>query len=54
LIAAYRNVGARWADLDPLKRAERDNIPELDPAFLGLQMLTRDCVLLLLCRHWKL
>jgi 2-oxoglutarate dehydrogenase E1 component len=23
LIAAYRNVGARWADLDPLKRIER-------------------------------
>ncbi|HYW57908.1 MAG TPA: 2-oxoglutarate dehydrogenase E1 component [Polaromonas sp.] len=35
LIAAYRNVGARWADLDPLKRTERDNIPELDPAFYG-------------------
>ena len=35
LIAAYRNVGARWADLDPLKRAERDNIPELDPFFYG-------------------
>jgi 2-oxoglutarate dehydrogenase E1 component len=36
LIAAYRNVGARWADLDPLKRAERDNIPELDTSFYGL------------------
>jgi 2-oxoglutarate dehydrogenase E1 component len=35
LIAAYRNVGARWADLDPLKRTERDDIPELDPAFYG-------------------
>src|SRR3990167_2598286 len=35
LIAAYRNVGIRWADLDPLKRAERDNIPELDPSFYG-------------------
>jgi len=35
LIAAYRNVGQRWADLDPLKRAERDHIPELDPAFYG-------------------
>jgi len=35
LIAAYRNVGQRWADLDPLKRAERPNIPELDPAFYG-------------------
>ncbi|MDP3521714.1 MAG: 2-oxoglutarate dehydrogenase E1 component, partial [Hydrogenophaga sp.] len=35
LIAAYRNVGQRWADLDPLKRAERPHIPELDPAFYG-------------------
>ncbi len=35
LISAYRNVGARWADLDPLKRTERDKIPELDPAFYG-------------------
>ena len=29
LIAAYRNVGSRWADLDTLKRKERDHIPEL-------------------------
>jgi 2-oxoglutarate dehydrogenase E1 component len=36
LIAAYRNVGARWADLDPLKRTDREHIPELDPAFYGL------------------
>ncbi len=35
LIAAYRNVGASWADLDPLKRTERPNIPELEPAFYG-------------------
>ncbi len=35
LISAYRNVGARWADLDPLKRTERDKIPELDPSFYG-------------------
>ena len=35
LIAAYRNVGVRWADLDPLKRAEREKIPELDPLFYG-------------------
>ena len=35
LIAAYRNVGQRWADLDPLKRTERPNIPELEPAFYG-------------------
>ena len=36
LIAAYRSLGARWADLDPLKQTERDDIPELDPAFYGL------------------
>ncbi|MBT9506969.1 2-oxoglutarate dehydrogenase E1 component [Rhodoferax sp.] len=35
LIAAYRNVGARWADLDPLKRTERAKIPELEPSFYG-------------------
>ncbi|MDR0275969.1 MAG: 2-oxoglutarate dehydrogenase E1 component [Burkholderiaceae bacterium] len=35
IIAAYRNVGGRWADLDPLKRAERPDIPELEPAFYG-------------------
>ncbi|MBU3670193.1 MAG: 2-oxoglutarate dehydrogenase E1 component [Polynucleobacter sp.] len=35
LIAAYRNVGNRWANLDPLKRSERQDIPELDPAFYG-------------------
>lgn len=36
LIAAYRSLGSRWADLDPLKRQERPAIPELDPAFYGL------------------
>ncbi|WP_396269339.1 2-oxoglutarate dehydrogenase E1 component [Ideonella sp.] len=36
LIAAYRFLGNRWADLDPLKRAERPKIPELDPAFYDL------------------
>ena len=36
LIAAYRNIGARWADLDPLKRTERPKIPELEPAFYDL------------------
>ncbi|MCX8521176.1 MAG: 2-oxoglutarate dehydrogenase E1 component, partial [Rhodoferax sp.] len=35
LIAAYRNVGQRWADLDPLKRTERPQIPDLDPLFYG-------------------
>ena len=36
LIAAYRSLGARWADLDPLKRTERHKIPELEPAFYDL------------------
>jgi len=36
LIAAYRSLGARWADLDPLKRQERPKIPELEPAFYDL------------------
>jgi len=35
LIAAYRNVGQRWADLDPLKRTARPAISDLDPAFYG-------------------
>ena len=35
LIAAYRNVGNRWANIDPLKRTERPDIPELNPAFYG-------------------
>ena len=35
LIAAYRNVGQRWANLDPLQRTERPNIPELEPSFYG-------------------
>jgi 2-oxoglutarate dehydrogenase E1 component len=33
LIAAYRFLGGRWANLDPLKRQERPAIPELEPAF---------------------
>ncbi len=33
LVAAYRSLGVRWADLDPLKRQERPSIPELEPAF---------------------
>ncbi|HEU0200774.1 MAG TPA: 2-oxoglutarate dehydrogenase E1 component [Burkholderiaceae bacterium] len=36
IIAAYRFLGARWADLDPLKRQERPAIPELEPAFYDL------------------
>ncbi|NBX22198.1 MAG: 2-oxoglutarate dehydrogenase E1 component, partial [Betaproteobacteria bacterium] len=44
LIAAYRNVGARWADLDPLKRMERDKIPELEPAFYGFSDADQETV----------
>ncbi|MBU6270838.1 MAG: 2-oxoglutarate dehydrogenase E1 component [Betaproteobacteria bacterium] len=33
LVAAYRFLGSRWADLDPLKRQERPPIPELEPGF---------------------
>ncbi len=44
LIAAYRNVGNRWADLDPLKRAERPHIPELDPAFYGFNDADQETV----------
>ncbi len=44
LIAAYRNVGARWADLDPLKRAERPAIPELEPVFYGFSDADQETV----------
>jgi 2-oxoglutarate dehydrogenase E1 component len=44
LIAAYRNVGARWADLDPLKRRERDKIPELESAFYGFSDADQEAV----------
>jgi 2-oxoglutarate dehydrogenase E1 component len=44
LIAAYRNVGCRWADLDPLKRAEREKIPELDPGFYGFNDADQETV----------
>lgn len=36
IIAAYRYLGSRWANLDPLKRQERPQIPELEPAFYDL------------------
>src|SRR5690606_26805227 len=36
IIAAYRSLGCRIADLDPLKRQDRPEIPELDPSFYGL------------------
>ncbi|MFN7694999.1 MAG: 2-oxoglutarate dehydrogenase E1 component, partial [Burkholderiales bacterium] len=36
LIAGYRFLGNRWAELDPLKRGERPKIPELEPTFYDL------------------
>ena len=42
LIAAYRILGSRWADLDPLKRQERPKIPELEPAFYDLSEADMD------------
>ena len=35
MINAYRFLGNRWAQLDPLKRTDRPQIAELDPAFYG-------------------
>jgi 2-oxoglutarate dehydrogenase E1 component len=35
LIASYRFLGNRWANLDPLQRQERPNIPELEPTSYG-------------------
>ena len=36
IIAAYRFLGSQWANLDPLQRQERPEIPELQPSFYGL------------------
>ena len=44
LIAAYRNVGQRWADLDPLKRTERPAIPDLEPSFYGFNDADQETV----------
>ena len=44
MIAAYRYLGARWANLDPLQRQERPNIPELDPSFYGFSDADLDTV----------
>ncbi len=44
LIAAYRNVGQRWANLDPLQRTERPAIPDLDPAFFGFSDADQEIV----------
>ncbi|RZA34237.1 MAG: 2-oxoglutarate dehydrogenase E1 component [Lysobacteraceae bacterium] len=44
LIAAYRYLGSRWANLDPLQRQERPPLPELDPAFYGFTEADLDTV----------
>ncbi|GAB3422144.1 2-oxoglutarate dehydrogenase E1 component [Massilia agilis] len=44
LIAAYRNLGLRWANLDPLQRTERPALPELDPSFYGFTEADLDTV----------
>jgi 2-oxoglutarate dehydrogenase E1 component len=35
LINAYRFLGNRWAQLDPLKRQGRPEVTELDPSYYG-------------------
>lgn len=44
IIGAYRFLGARWANLDPLHRRERPKIPELEPSFYGLSEADMDTV----------
>jgi len=44
LVAAYRYLGSRWANLDPLQRQERPSIPELDPSFYGFSDADMDTV----------
>ncbi|WDZ94576.1 2-oxoglutarate dehydrogenase E1 component [Herbaspirillum sp. WKF16] len=44
LIAGYRDLGSRFANLDPLQRQERPSIPELDPAFYGFTDADLDIV----------
>jgi 2-oxoglutarate dehydrogenase E1 component len=44
LIAAYRTLGTRWAQVDPLKRMPRPQIPELEPAFYDLTEADMDTV----------
>jgi len=35
MITSYRFIGDRWANLDPLKRTPRPEVPQLDPAYYG-------------------
>jgi 2-oxoglutarate dehydrogenase E1 component len=36
MITSYRFIGDRWANLDPLKRTPRPDVPQLDPVYYGL------------------
>jgi len=44
ITAAYRYLGSRWANLDPLQRQERPLLPELDPSFYGFSEADMDTV----------
>jgi len=44
ITAAYRYLGSRWANLDPLQRQERPPLPELDPSFYGFSEADMDTV----------
>jgi len=44
MTAAYRILGSRWANLDPLQRQPRPNISELAPAFYGFGDADMDLV----------
>ena len=44
LINAYRFLGVRHANVDPLKRFEKPDVPELDPAHYGLTEADLDLV----------
>ncbi|MDB5773930.1 MAG: sucA [Herbaspirillum sp.] len=44
LIANYRELGSRFANLDPLQRQERPSIPELEPSFYGFSDADMDIV----------
>src|SRR5688500_5128144 len=53
LITAYRTLGSRHANLDPLGRVEKPYIPELDPAFYRLGEEDMDTVFTAGTLVWK-
>jgi len=53
LITAYRTLGVRHANLDPLGRLEKPSIPELDPANYGLTEVDMDTVFSTGTLVWK-